>query len=139
MLPLRGPWFPFNQGSTPTALAFPKPRALSCTAVATGDVTRSACEVSALGENVWSCAATAHFISGVLGKQVVVPKGRRKPQVWWLVCGWLLAFPTRPLWWHGQGITSLPSKAPRFLRDHPPYLVLCILSWWLFLLPPNVL
>lgn len=49
-----------------------------------------------------------------------------------LVCGWLPAAPASPLQWHGQGLESLLSKAPRFLQDHPPYLVLCILSQWLF-------
>ena len=88
---------------------------------------------------MWSCAATARYVSGTLGKQVVVPKGRRKPQVGRLVCGQLPAAPASPLQRCGQGLTSLLSKAPRFLQDHPPYLVLCILSWWLFPYPPNTL
>lgn len=77
--------------------------------------------------------------SGVLGKQVAVPEGRRKPQVGRLVCGRLPAAPASPLQWRGQGLTLLLSKAPRFLQDCPPYLVLCLLGSWLFLYPPNTL
>lgn len=113
-----------------------QPRGLSCTAVgpfpefwSLGLLPAQPDEAPAPEGNEWSCAATAHYISAVLGKQVAVPQGKRKHQVGRLVsCLCQLREVVR------SGSCVAPHKSTQFLWAHLPHLDLCILEW-LFLSP----
>lgn len=115
-----------------------QPKGLSCTAVApfpdfwSPELLPAQPDKAPAPEgNVWSCAATACYISGVLGKQVAVPQGKRKPQVGRLV--WPAACcPCQPPAVVRSGSCVAPHKSTQFLWVHLLHLDLYILSGWLF-------